>query len=320
MNSLRHNPYVGSFHNKNLFLEDTTSSSKNVMMESKSNPLVGVFRHSPANNPHTFGLKGILYQNEENKPVVLSQLQVPRERKNLPIKRSFLQSLKTIPLKKFSTSSLATGSSASVSVNGKDDPGPVCSICIEPYLDGDELLTLACSHCFHRECARKWFFQGCLNNGEDSSFNCPECRQDHVQLSLDCPQNILVGDSVSSRCGEEISSTSFFHVGQSLITEGGYDFMSDVGSESTRYTASSVGLPTGNNTPATTLTRQKTYPDAVVGVSQGLSVDDKTSNGDHDVALQFNSMSIGISVKDVTVVRPNPMAESTYSDCGVPFM
>eukprot|EP01034_Spumella_vulgaris_P025072 gene25072-31484_t len=178
------------------------------------------------------------------------------------------------------------------------------------------------------ECARKWFFQGCLNNGEDSTFNCPECRQDHVQLSLDVCGDVSLrgGGSVgSSRCGEEISCTSFFHVGQSLIAEGGYDFMSDVGSESTRYTASSVGLATGNNTPARKITKPSPPPPLAATTTVAVSV----LLEEEESASPIKSLSTAVSA--VTEVRgvdleasssrvDRRLAESTYSDCGVPFV
>lgn len=107
-----------------------------------------------------------------------------------------------------------------------DDDAPVCAICLECYNDGDNILTLACSHCYHSECVSKWFFQDCLNSTDlSSSFRCPQCRQDHILLS-----------ERGSQCSDPlqdfgISQLSFIQAGQSLLRDGGYDFLSDIGSE-----------------------------------------------------------------------------------------
>ncbi len=284
MTSLRHNPYVGSFHGKSLQMEDTANLVKDMMSESKRNPLVGSFRHSPS-GAHSLGLKRILYQNEETKPSIISQLQVPRESRNVPMKRSFLQSLKKIPLKVFSSS--VTRSSASVASEAEID-APVCSICLEIYVDGDELSTLACSHCFHKECARKWFFQGCLNkSGMSGTFNCPECRQDHEQLSQ---------QGTSTDCGgsEEISSTSFFQVGESLAFGAGYDFMSDFGSDTARTVVSAKQLLSPK--PCENRSSQESENTTVAMVS-----------------LTRSETSPSVRSKKTA------LCESCYSDCGVPL-
>jgi hypothetical protein len=116
----------------------------------------------------------------------------------------------------------------------------------------------------------------------------------------------------SSRCGEEICSTSFFHVGQSLIAGEGYDFMSDVGSETTRYTASSVGLPTGNNTPSTRgAARQKTPPVPAVAVF----LSGTSSLVSEDLPAE-ELRPHGLAAVD----ENNPMLQLAYSDCGVPLL
>lgn len=42
-----------------------------------------------------------------------------------------------------------------------------CSICLESYIAGSRVSTLACSHTYHEECIRRWFLQ---------SLACPLCR------------------------------------------------------------------------------------------------------------------------------------------------
>jgi len=159
------------------------------------------------------------------RPPIFSQLQVARESKKLP-PHNFLKSLRQIPTKVYSASSV--GSRSERSCTSPDQPEedehlPTCSICLDPYADGDELRTFACSHCFHNECVSKWIFHRCLDNEELDSFNCPECRQNHITLSE-------AGSSRTS-LAEGISSLSFLQVGENMAREGGYDFLSDFGSD-----------------------------------------------------------------------------------------
>lgn len=89
MTGLRHNPYVGSFHhgiNDVTRIERNSSTDKSypctlenqIMSESKNNPLIGIFRHSPSQTSQkSLGLKGIIYSEKVIKPSnMLSQLQV----------------------------------------------------------------------------------------------------------------------------------------------------------------------------------------------------------------------------------------------------
>ena len=87
MTGLRHNPYVGSFHhgvNDVASVERTSTEYADrlgsvIMSESKNNPLVGIFRHSPSSKLSpikSLGLKGIIYSENVEKPAnMLSQLQ-----------------------------------------------------------------------------------------------------------------------------------------------------------------------------------------------------------------------------------------------------
>lgn len=221
-------------------------------------------------NPKILGLRSIIY-GSCSKPPLFSQLQVQRDvRTAQPIKYNVLSSLRQYPPKKYSSSvgsrsSISTSQSAAVattaaaqgterdsstlsaahSANGAvrsraeasserassgsssnldevDPDGPTCAICLVPYRDGDEIRTLACNHCFHSECVSQWVFHRCLSKDELTSLDCPECRQDHVALSES-------GSTVSY--AEGISRQSFLQAGQYLLEEGGYDFLSDFGSD-----------------------------------------------------------------------------------------
>lgn len=191
LTNLRHNPYVGSFHGVGVNVQFEEEVDSNVMTESKNNPLVGLFRHSPPSTAATLGLKGIIYSLETKKASnIITQLQIPRQDKVIDRKsfeKKFLHSIQKIPSKVFSqsqsseTNSPLYQNSEYENINNNDIIA-TCSICIESYDNGDEILTLACQHCFHNDCITKWFYQSCLERGESTElpFNCPECRQDHI--------------------------------------------------------------------------------------------------------------------------------------------
>jgi len=52
-------------------------------------------------------------------------------------------------------------------VGGADDSAPSCSVCLEEYARGDELITLPCFHTFHTNCCEQWLQQ---------SGSCPVCK------------------------------------------------------------------------------------------------------------------------------------------------
>ena len=276
MTSLRHNPYVGSFHGVNVNLDEEKRATSNVMIESKNNPLVGLFRHSPPSSNHIIkskilGLKGVIYPVDNNTKSVINQLQIGRlsgTTNKRAFEINFLDTIKKIPSKVFSQSqSSEADSPICLESDIEYVNSPLCSICINSYLDGDELLTLACSHCFHNECISQWFYQSCIDRDDGMPFNCPECRQNHIfsddvstsndkkctvievsekndsitpQLESQTsnlpvrsptPYSQMGSPTPGSVLDHDISQMSFLHIGETVSNEYGYDFLSDFGSE-----------------------------------------------------------------------------------------
>lgn len=137
-----------------------------MLEEFRRNPLVGLFRHAPVSSSvapaacgsaatlgwRSLGLKTILYvDSTKNGPVM-----VPRQQPQSSASHSFLISLRRIPSRVFSSSVSSPSPTASLVVEETGESTeqclnkPSCSICLVPYVDGDELRTLACSHCFHK--------------------------------------------------------------------------------------------------------------------------------------------------------------------------
>jgi hypothetical protein len=262
------------------------------MSESKTNPMVGLFRHSPPipaaqqTQNQRVGLKSVIY--DEQQPAsnhslpIISRLRINTSMPRSTLTgRTFLSSLRKIPVTVYCSSSrsssIATRSVVdghqpnTLEMNGGDySDKPMCAICLEEYADGDELLTLACSHCFHSECVNRWFYHGCISanqhphsssfpdasnhngkGGFHEAFRCPACRQDHIALSeigstvslSQLPAETTISPAVATTPPiieevEEVEENdggiptgSFFELGQSLLRDGGYDFLSEVGSE-----------------------------------------------------------------------------------------
>jgi len=107
--------------------------------------------------------------------------------------------------------------------------------------------------------------------------------------------------------GEGISEMSFLQVGQRLVQEGGYDFLSDFGSD--------------GHSP----TEKSTSPKRVRQVMLERSVEEqkKASSDVHECICCCGACShnpCADSVADVqSKAEINLLTLSAYSDCGVPF-
>lgn len=232
--SWKHNPYVGSFHAINYAEGQATKATNGIMLESKNNPLVGFVRHSPSISK-SMGLKRIISEDPSIKPPILTQLQLKRnELASSPLtEKNFVRSLKQIPTSVYSSSEIQSPSRrGSIKLDENSEDQCLCAICMEAYVDGDEIVKLACDHCYHGECATKWFYQDVLNSTQmESNFSCPKCRKSHHTTLSE------VGTSSSFVTTEDIldMSTTLLQIGQSLIHEGGYDFLSDFGGAESPY-------------------------------------------------------------------------------------
>ena len=218
----RHNPYVGTFHRINYIPYSSEVFGGGLIVEPRKNPLVGLLRHSPSVLSKCKGLKGIFADGP--KSPVLSRISFGEKGNHNPSK-NFVTSLREIPHSVYSS---VSSSGVSVTANNAaEDTYPTCAICRMPYSDGDALLTLGCSHCYHSECVSRWFYHDCLNSVDmTSNFRCPQCRQSHIESS----EASTLGD-------DGIAATSLLKIGQRLVEEGGYNLLNDVdgGSDTSSY-------------------------------------------------------------------------------------
>lgn len=319
------------------------------MLESKNNPLVGFVRHSPSSISKSMGLKRIISEDPSIKPPILTQLQLKRnEMTSSPLtEKNFVRSLKQIPTSVYSSSEVQSPSRrGSIKLDENSEDQCLCAICMEAYADGDEILTLACAHCYHSECASKWFYQDCLNSAHmESNFSCPKCRKNHHATLSE------VGSSSSLVTTEDNLgiSTTLLQIGQSLINEGGYDFLSDFGAESPYENGEARFVPKSpyRISPTKCIQRQRSSStvNSCPSTTQPTNENDNESNGMtqennqtydpqndnnsvEDISTSIHTLSIQPQVTPMKITHlPKPLPSpagsvlsfSTWSDCGVPL-
>ena len=234
--------------------------------------MLNIYRHSPANSSKGFladianltansstnkATKAPSNNNEESMKTIQSikcnQLQINRRSQyHYQYSRQLQMSLTIKSLASRSYSFASTSSHSSIDLNQgnvideeqKINSDPVCSICLESFINGAEISALSCNHCFHSKCVKKWFLQS-------NNIKCPDCRQEHDNSSI-CsnkicenithnPMNVVDNVDNSMRNSIGISELSFEKVGESLLNDLGYDFLSDIPSQDSKSVCGSTG-------------------------------------------------------------------------------
>lgn len=152
----RHNPYIGIFFNGSR--STGLNSSSNLLPN--SSPYIGTFRHSPSSSIKYGGLKDILRENCSGSPV-LSQMQISRKNR---------YAYRHVNPEELAASSVFQSSPL------LEDDIPCCAICLEVFVDGDEIRVLECDHCFHKSCIDIWLL-GSLSEESTDTSGCPTCRR-----------------------------------------------------------------------------------------------------------------------------------------------
>ena len=191
---LPHNPYVGFFH-RNYRLSSATQSR---LYLPNSSPHVGTFRHAPA---HSQRLKDLMWEDDTSVTPFISQLQLAKQNKYAD-RHIAKQALDEIPMSTFTSKS---------TIN-EDDP-PMCLICLDAFVDGDEIRNLKCSHLFHRACVDIWLL-GTLSDDSVYTSICPTCRQDAGSTSSSSYGGVVDGGS-----GSGIPAEIYVRIGQHLLEE-----------------------------------------------------------------------------------------------------
>lgn len=297
MTNTKHNPYIGTFHGINR--KDLTCNIRTNVVDSK-NPLLPMFRHAPPQKAMTtgVGLKSLLFEDSEIslKPFV-SQVQVSE---NIRKSKKHLSSeiLRHLPLSIYDLSSSS----------GCNNDLPICSICLECFKDGDELRTLECSHCYHRNCIDIWLI-GCLSDELTDTCNCPQCRQ-------------VIGTSINQ--ATDIPSSVFLRIGESLSQ---VDMVSDITSDSASVNGNNRNIQEienvleeigdellHDNEPA------DDYDDMQIDKIDEVEEDDDEFNQLKGTSF-LNSIGNEDILSDYDDIEEeyDPLSGSKYSDCGYPL-
>ncbi|KAJ6656667.1 hypothetical protein lerEdw1_003554, partial [Lerista edwardsae] len=111
--------------------------------------------------------------------VLLVKIKLKQRRSQNSLNRLAAQALEKMETRKF-TSKLkgpCEGGSGAPDALGSSSTAD-CAICLEKYLDGEELRVIPCTHRFHRKCVDPWLLQ---------HHTCPHCRHNIIEPKKGAP-------------------------------------------------------------------------------------------------------------------------------------
>ncbi|XP_076854004.1 E3 ubiquitin-protein ligase znrf3 isoform X2 [Brachyhypopomus gauderio] len=105
--------------------------------------------------------------------ILLIKIKLKQRRSQSSMNRMAIQALEKMETRKFKAKvkgqqESSCGVSDSVSSSSTSD----CAICLEKYIDGEELRVIPCAHCFHKKCVDPWLLQ---------HHTCPHCRHNIIE-------------------------------------------------------------------------------------------------------------------------------------------
>ncbi|CAG08175.1 unnamed protein product, partial [Tetraodon nigroviridis] len=104
--------------------------------------------------------------------ILLIKIKLKQRRSQSSMNRMAIQALEKMETRKFKAkgkglSESSCGASDSLSSSSTSD----CAICLEKYMDGEELRVIPCAHRFHKKCVDPWLLQ---------HHTCPHCRHNII--------------------------------------------------------------------------------------------------------------------------------------------
>ncbi|XP_033828124.1 E3 ubiquitin-protein ligase znrf3 isoform X1 [Periophthalmus magnuspinnatus] len=105
--------------------------------------------------------------------VLLIKIKLKQRRSQSSMNRMAIQALEKMETRKFKAKGKVVresscGTSDSLSSSSTSD----CAICLEKYIDGEELRVIPCAHRFHKKCVDPWLLQ---------HHTCPHCRHNIIE-------------------------------------------------------------------------------------------------------------------------------------------
>ncbi|KAK7164135.1 hypothetical protein R3I94_002758 [Phoxinus phoxinus] len=125
--------------------------------------------------------------------ILLIKIKLKQRRSQSSMNRMAIQALEKMETRKFKAKvkgqrEASCGASDSVSSSSTSD----CAICLEKYIDGEELRVIPCAHRFHKKCVDPWLLQ---------HHTCPHCRHNIIEQKKGNPGAVCLdpGNPVHSR-------------------------------------------------------------------------------------------------------------------------
>ncbi|XP_061458682.1 E3 ubiquitin-protein ligase ZNRF3 isoform X2 [Rhineura floridana] len=119
--------------------------------------------------------------------ILLVKIKLKQRRSQNSMNRLAVQALEKMETRKFKSKlkGPCEGSCSALDTLGSSSTSD-CAICLEKYLDGEELRVIPCAHRFHRKCVDPWLLQ---------HHTCPHCRHNIIEQKKGAPGQV---------CEEEI--------------------------------------------------------------------------------------------------------------------
>uniref|UniRef100_A0AAY4C7Z6 E3 ubiquitin-protein ligase ZNRF3 n=1 Tax=Denticeps clupeoides TaxID=299321 RepID=A0AAY4C7Z6_9TELE len=125
--------------------------------------------------------------------ILLIKIKLKQRRSQSSMNRMAIQALEKMETRKFKAKGKgqresSCGASDSLSSSSTSD----CAICLEKYIDGEELRVIPCAHRFHKKCVDPWLLQ---------HHTCPHCRHNIIEQKKGNPGPVCMepGNPVHSR-------------------------------------------------------------------------------------------------------------------------
>ncbi|XP_035386160.1 E3 ubiquitin-protein ligase znrf3 isoform X1 [Electrophorus electricus] len=124
--------------------------------------------------------------------ILLIKIKLKQRRSQSSMNRMAIQALEKMETRKFKAKVKGQQESCSVSDSLSSSSTSDCAICLEKYIDGEELRVIPCAHRFHKKCVDPWLVQ---------HHTCPHCRHNIIEQKKGTPGAVCLdpGNPVHSR-------------------------------------------------------------------------------------------------------------------------
>ncbi|XP_069792261.1 E3 ubiquitin-protein ligase znrf3 [Narcine bancroftii] len=128
--------------------------------------------------------------------VLLIKIKLKQRRSQSSMNRMALQALEKMETRKFkSKSKVPRESNCSTSDTLSSTSTADCAICLEKYVDGEELRVIPCTHRFHKKCVDPWLLQ---------HHTCPHCRHNIIERKKESSGPVCVEADGQARSRQRV--------------------------------------------------------------------------------------------------------------------